>query len=74
MSFLYRWHSNRASDLHFINSGVLDILHQEFRRGVLSIDEYNALAEQQEATEILMREAYNSCVDAAKKELAQVDF
>ena len=74
VSFLYRWHSNRASDLHFINSGVLDILHQEFRRGVLSIDEYNALAEQQEATEILMREAYNSCVDAAKKELAQVAF
>ena len=74
MSFLYRWHSNRASDLHFINSGVLDTLHREFRSGVLSIDEYNALAEQQEATEILMREAYNSCVDAAKKEAAHLAF
>ena len=74
MSFLSTLHSNRASDLHFINSGVLGTLYREYERGVLTCDEYNELAAEYEMTGSLMREAFDSCVDAAKKELAQVAF
>lgn len=74
MSFLSTLHSNRASDLHFINSGVLGTLHREYERGVLTCDEYNELAAEYEMTGSLMREAFDSCVDAHKKEAAQVAF
>ena len=74
MNFLYTLRSNRADDLWTEALAGLDQVESEYVRGVLTNDEFYALAAQQEATEILMREAYDSCVDAAKKEAAHLAF
>ena len=74
MSFLFALHSNRADDLWTEALYYSEQVENEYVRGVLTCDEYAALVAQQEATESLMREAFDSCVDAHKKEAAQVAF
>ena len=74
MNFLYTLHSNRANNLCKVGLAHLDEISQEFRRGVISLDEMDQLIQEQEPLAASVDRAYDSCVDAAKKEAAHLAF
>ena len=74
MNFLYTLHSNRANTLCKVGLAHLDEISQEFRRGVISLDEMDQLIQEQEPLAASVDRAYDAQITAIEKQLAHLAF
>lgn len=74
MNFLTTFHSNRASELDFINKGVLGTLEREYERGMWTQEEFYSLVDEHKVIESQMLQAYDAHCDSVGQYLAHLSF